>query len=403
MSSCTPQPEPPYFACLLWLAACGPQASTEYRGEPLLSMSGRVELALQGQDASALLPALAFIDQQERFHIVEVEVEGEFPAGFTLDVYEKPPGAAFTTASEHLPGEPQLAFGYITAVTPDHPEVIENPVQHGSGSLACADDVSCSVGTVTTEDWCTRDGECYRETTSCPPGGSLPEECEFTTEGDPALKRDMWDSFAGLSENYGVVYLRDPARPRSWTAQALGARDTGLAAGYHVIAIEPGSEERDLTSANCRQDAAELAAERYNERHGTAWSAEQLASDECGQDPMPCTPDGSFCGSDFLPCPPDVIAEFERTRELILVDLDCPLTFVVLRPVEDLESERVSVRIDPDARPITDRAHGGEATSAEGPAVSGSTGVAMPLPSVDAGADVPDEPASVDAGEGMAP
>jgi hypothetical protein len=291
----------------------------------------------------------------------------------------------------------------ITAVTADHPDVIDNPVHQGSGGLTCADDVSCSAGTVTFESWCTRDGEhCYQETTSCPSNSSLPEECEFTTQGDPALKRDMWDSFAGLSENYGVVYLRDPAPRRSWTAQVLGAREHGLAAGYHVLAIEPGSEERELQAMRCSQDAAEVAAEGYNERHDTAWSAEQLANDECGQDPMPCTADGSVCGSGFLPCAPDTIEEFERTRELVLVDLDCPLTYVVLRPVEDLASERVSVRIDPDAQPIIDR--GRDDSVGEEPEVSGSTGVGMQAPSFDGGVeDVADEPSSGATDAGIAP
>ena len=102
----------------LW-AGCGPQAGEDFLGEPLLRMRGRVTttgLTL----APAVTPALCFpelvmtkvntdgLPEQfhslfentvtgvgsSRAHIMDVEVQGVFPAEFKVNVYSPPPSAA---------------------------------------------------------------------------------------------------------------------------------------------------------------------------------------------------------------------------------------------------------------------------------------------------------------------
>jgi hypothetical protein len=132
----------------------------------------------------------------------------------------------------------------------------------------------------------------------------------------------------------------------------LGARDTGLDAGYHLIAIAPGSDARLERVQSCKRDAEALAVERYNDEHGTTFTAEQLRFDACGEELVPCE-DGSFCGSFTEPCPAAAVAAFDTMGELIRVELDCPMTLPVLTPVADPERERVAVRIGTNLEPLT--------------------------------------------------
>ena len=223
----------------------------------------------------------------------------------------------------------------------------------GSAASGCAPTaVDCETTLVTA--WCTHEGEeCYVETTVCPRPDAPPSDCTTTSEGDPMLKQDPWEHFAGLSENYAVIYLAEPAPAHGWTALMLGAGDDGLAAGYHLLELAPGDDAREEEASHCRDQAGDLAAERYNDAHDTAFASYNLEADDCGLNPMPCNDDGSVCGPTYLPCPEDAVEEWHRLREQIQAELDCTLTGeLVITPVADPASEPVSVRIGPDLRPL---------------------------------------------------
>jgi hypothetical protein len=106
------------------VGGCDSQASTAYRGEPLLTVVGSVEIALESTEGE-LSPALAFLNREHaEVEIVDVDAQGEFPAVFTVQVYEPPPLGAFAPILSGQ-GTPTAALAFITAVTASHPEAIQ--------------------------------------------------------------------------------------------------------------------------------------------------------------------------------------------------------------------------------------------------------------------------------------
>lgn len=317
--------------CACALLGCDRQAPADYSGEPLLSMRGRVELALEHPAEASLVPALAFRNHESsELRIVDVEVSGEFPAEFALDVYLPPPPSAFVAISEHV-DEPEVALGYIAAVTPDHPATIRFAGGEQSGGGGATDGEQVSIA-----EWCTADGdECYRETTTCPSVDSPREECETSGEGDPALKQDPWEHFAGLSENYAVVYLSKAVPADSYTSYLLGG-DGPLARGYHLLKLEP--DPRADEEGICGGEAEQLAAQRYNDRHDSDHTLDELMNSGCASSDEDCLPERAR-------------DEFATLRELAKVELDCP-NDVKLTAIAHPEREAISVRIGDDLSPF---------------------------------------------------
>ena len=336
---------------LLALCACDPQASTAYNGESLLRVRGSVELTLDREYDGALQPALAFRNsEQNAFYIMDVAVRGEFPASFTLDVYEPPPDEAFIVANPHFPDEPQAAIGYITAVTDDRPDMIRfGDMWPSVGASGCAPGPGTPPCEFTLwEQWCAgNDDECYVEETRCPYMDAPREECTVTSTGDPALKQDRWESFAGLSQNYIVLYLREPAAPRSWIASVLGARDGGLDAGYHLLAVAEPTDAQAREREACHEEAAIAATERYNEAHGTDFTWDDFEVEHCSGY-FVCDTDGT-CEGESLDCDYEawgvIVAQVE-------VELGCRLSEIVVTPIADPAAERITVRIGDDIEPL---------------------------------------------------
>jgi hypothetical protein len=299
------------------LCACGDQASTAYQGEPLFSMNGRVELNLTRQNADELQPALAFLGMESELRFLDVSMSGEFPSDFTLDVFDRPPQDAFVL-SEVLAAldAPRMAVARFTVLPPDHPDVLwVEEISEGGGCLGPDCDPGNEWSAETTR-WCTTRGEeadhCFAETVTCPSVDAA-DECEMTTAGDPSLRVEE------VSLNYLLMYV-DAAAPRgSVPAYLAGAREHGLSAGYHLLAVEQQTEAQIAEGELCENDAEHLALERYNTEHGTDITLDELRELE--------------------------EAELDRLRWQAVADLDCHTNNEVWRYVADPAAERVNIRI----------------------------------------------------------
>lgn len=317
---------------------CDAQTGDQYRGEPLLTMSGSVQLALEVDNQDQLMPALAFRGQDgdSRMFVVDADVQGHFPAEFTLNVYEPPPEGAIQTLEAHYEQRPRVAIGYITAVTPETPRTFRYGTSESSFGSGCA--VDAEGGTPpcpTTHQWCNSDQTaCYTEVVTCPASDSPPEDCTVVADGDPALKNDQFDELSGLSENYMVLWLEEPAPPRSWIAYAVGKRDEGLAQGYHLIELTEQDESPEHDA--CIRRADSLAAERLNERLGTHYTGLEL-DEYCVNSAGDCDEDATY-------------AAYLRLRVEAEVELDCGPDDLLITHIDDPASERISVHIGDDLK-----------------------------------------------------
>ncbi len=326
------------LALALALAGCDAQASPAYKGEALLTISGSVEIVSQ-RERGELLPALAFLSKSSLLHIMDVEVEGEFPSDFTLRVYEPPPKEA-TAETE---GGTEMAYGHITAVTPDHPDTIPYSLRGESGGWCTGEAGGAIEYCETVESWCNASG-CYEETRACPAIDSPPEDCEIiSSSGDPSLRQDYWAAFAGLSEEHMVVYLVEPLAQGDSLARFLGVER--LEAGYYLVRMPAMTQAERLTAEEaaepCQREARVLALQRYNDAYGTNFAVSELSAGS----PL-CAP-GQDCPE---PLPPDVYAEFHQLFQQAEDELEC-LADLMPQLVENPENERISVRIAADVQP----------------------------------------------------
>lgn len=336
---------------MLSVLGCDAQATQSYRGESLLTLLGSVEIP-EPRASGPLVPALMFQDGGSTFRLVDVGVQGEFPADFRLDVYETPP--AQVVQGPPFPNEPAGALGYITAVPADHPDSIRFAAVVGtSGPEPCEAGGRCvSQGT-----WCADDGECYQETRTCPKPDSPDADCKIDRFGDPELKRPRWEMFAGFSQNYVVVYLTGEASVDSYTAAALGTR-AKLAAGYHLFSVREPSDEERADREVCIEQASNLAAARVNEPRGTDFRPDELRGYACNA-PVSCTegfectpsePNPRLCDLPGLTAL-ELVEEYQRARELAALELRCPDAGWVMTHVPDAQRERITVKLSADANP----------------------------------------------------
>ncbi|HEX7480711.1 MAG TPA: hypothetical protein VF331_23120 [Polyangiales bacterium] len=368
--------------CVAALAACDPQATSSYRGEPLLSVVGSVSVA-QNQTKSPLRPALAFLSPKGML-ITDVDVHGQFPAEFTLDVYDPPPPEALFLGGGDA-STPKIALGYITAVTQDHPATFplitssgssselssssgatctltdagepdagvaldasvggdggispttDNPILCSSGSSSVA---SCPAGGCrNSRTECLSDGRCYSETALCPRPDSPPAQCTVTHTGDPSVDVDLWSHFAGVSQNYVVLYLAGPLAAHSLLAHRMGA-DAGLSPGYHLFSTRPRTAAETMASVECYTRAVALATKRYNQTHGTAYTESQLSGNVCGAAGAPS------CASEA-----QVSAAYQGLFDQANLDLSCPVTTAKIMPIDHPANAHISVLLGRDVQP----------------------------------------------------
>lgn len=302
--------------CLcLGLGACGDQASTEYEGEPLFTMNGRIAQNLSQPSASELQPALAFIGLDSELRFLDVQMRGELLSDFTLDVFERPPEAAFFPV--YLVDSPRVALARFTLLPAGHPDTLW--IESSSGGAGCLG-AGCEPADSTSYEmtsWCTTHGEraehCFVETLTCPASDASAEDCEVTTYGDPALHVEV------VSVNYLLMYIDAPAAPGSVASYLASAKETGLPAGYHLLAVERQTQVDAAQGELCEDQAEELALERYNEQFGTDFALDdiELADKQA----------------------------LEHLNVQAVADLDCHAMDEVWRHVPDPAAERVQIRI----------------------------------------------------------
>jgi hypothetical protein len=279
------------------LLGCSAQAGPAYEGEPLLTLRGKVTID-NPEAPDSLVPALAFYgvsttNTQGWYDVVDVDVQGDFPSNFSLDVLKPPPKDA-----QWLSG---MAVGYITAVPPDHAQRIESPLKFDelvkSGCLPLPGADGGSAASVCTREYMRCEpsnapqivdettGHCYHDVFTC--------DADFLhctpdhAWGDPTYAKDMWQDFAGLSRNYLVVYTPSfPPANSDATAMSTAYFSWVLNEGrpfdpgYHLVQAEKLSEEEVQSALTCVQKAQDDAAAAYNAAHGTTWTAD-------GRDPQP--------------------------------------------------------------------------------------------------------------------
>ena len=318
-------------------AGCGAQAGEEYFGEPLLQMRGHVTttgLTL----APAITPALcfperktetlnfatlpeeiraAFEDQtsatgQPRARIMDVEVEGVFPAEFKVNVYSPPPAAALEPL---IPGEPPSVRGTVCAVRAEHEDVVEEV--GGAGAFECPPSGPCNftnvASTVSGDRW-------YALQQTCPAEAVSTDECTVTRSGDVTLLSETggYEQVAAQVGNPELVYLAGPAAPGSYTAYTLGA-PAGLPAGYHLLRTADSLPE-DQAQAWLEQVHAvrAMALAETNAQHGTSY------------DELPYY----FDGAAYRAAPEDVATTFKRTHARLEMELIPMQERAVVSPTE---------------------------------------------------------------------
>jgi hypothetical protein len=115
-------------AALVPAVACDSQVGTGYTGESMLSLHGSVTLA--DPNATDLVPVLAFLDSDgtnNLYFLVDTNVQGQFPLGFSMDVTSPPPATHKLTKSDGSPlstFKGEMALGYIAAVPRQHPATL---------------------------------------------------------------------------------------------------------------------------------------------------------------------------------------------------------------------------------------------------------------------------------------
>jgi hypothetical protein len=168
------------------------------------------------------------------------------------------------------------------------------------------------------------------------------------------LNESPWQTFAGFSQNYIVVYLRDRADSGSVTSAILGSTD-GVPAGYGLYAVRVPTEADFEASQECTSQAEVQAA--------TAWNEEFNANLTTLNFDVVCAPmaKGEFSefAAPFCGGPADqehLLDEANEARvrliEAAKLELGCPIFDVKLERVEDPATESVSVVIGREVQPI---------------------------------------------------
>ena len=187
--------------------------------------------------------------------IVTGEHRGELLDQFSLDIYEPPPKAALTTLTR---GEPAVAIGAITIVSPEHPSRLEFS-REDSGAMRVCDD----------------QGQCG--TARANPCGAL--NASPSCLGTIVPGRN-WGNH-GIAGRYLVMYLDDTAAAGSIYSQFFaGGRE--LEQGYNLIRYKNiALSAIDQTRySDCQKRATETALSRFNADHGTSYTDHSSISNE---------------------------------------------------------------------------------------------------------------------------
>jgi hypothetical protein len=323
---------------LLLLSACDSQAATEYRGEPLFTLQGSIDLN-DTAPTEPLVPALHFQPALlDDWAIIDVDYTGDFPAQFTINIHEPPPPERMQPiyGSEG----PLGARAFLVLAPRDHLATVAYPWRSGPlGGDSCLPSEACEI----VWQWCRSSDDCRVETYHCDSHQSWLAAgvgdfrgCTLThAEGDPTLSVNLWSQVWGVVGGYTLVYLEREAMV-SVTASPLGDHEL-RSAGYSLLKTTPRAETEDerITREACEEDAAVLAADRYNALHDTAFTAYQLTY-ACHEEPQPG-------------CTHAAQQEFSSLNDDAVWELECPTLIYETRRVLDPESTVLQLALDPNA------------------------------------------------------
>lgn len=222
------------IAACISAAGCDAQHDVEYTGQALWTLLGAI-VTRDAQIDEDTSTGIFWSNAGTHLDILgRVEVEGNFPAEFTLRAFEPPPAPAQVSLADVGIAALDIAFGLIVAVDEDsapfYPVVTTSDPEVAGTALA--------------------------------PGETLLVEEE---EPRPWLR--------GGAPGHLVAYLNaDP--PESATCIA------GFTAGYNLLALAPRSSAEIASQDACEQRAEGLALDAYNAERGTSFTPEDLFEDE---------------------------------------------------------------------------------------------------------------------------
>lgn len=218
-----------------------------------------------GKELNAVADEAAMWMPGQLTEIVPVESVGRFPAEFNIATY-LPPSDAFVAPL--FAGEPPVAEGSLCAVRDGHPHVVNKPYAMQGTRCENEEEGPCDLHFA----FLSYDSDAfYLESLHCPSAQSRSEECERTTQGDAAVRRNLQGSFIEGRAQPAVVYLAAPAKPGSYTAWKYGSPE-GLSAGFHLFQYPSFDATREALrkrSASCKSamtDAALQIRKEYGER-----------------------------------------------------------------------------------------------------------------------------------------
>jgi hypothetical protein len=222
------------IATCISAAACDAQHDRDYLGEAVWTLVGAIvtEDARIDDETSA---AIYWSNVDRQLDVLEqLDVEGDFPAEFTLRAFETPPATARMSLADVGIAALDIALGLVVAVdegsAPFYPVVIANDA----------------------------------------PGAAL-------APGETLLEQDDRAWLRGGAPGHLVAYLSaDPPESAACLAD--------FSAGYNLVALTPKTSEQVASNSACVDRAAELALEAYNGEQGTRLTAEDLWNDEQAQE-----------------------------------------------------------------------------------------------------------------------
>lgn len=224
------------LATCISAVACDAQHDFDYAGQAVWTLLGSI-VTRDAQLDESTSAAIYWSNAGRHLDVLEaVEVEGNFPAEFTLRAFEPPPATARVSLAEIGIVALEMAFGQVLAVedesAPFYPVVISNDPPGTGAELA--------------------------------PGETL-------LEGDDLA----W--LRGGAPGHLVVYLSGEP-PASATCLAE------LTPGYNLVALTPKSSAEIESNSACEQSAYDLALATYNSEHGTRFTEDELFDDVQAQE-----------------------------------------------------------------------------------------------------------------------
>ena len=250
------------------LFSCDGQVDTDYRGEPMMTLAGKVVSSAMPL-GSEVVPAFVFRRQEvtdwdyrsqlpaatQSNYFIRGEVSGSFPNAFTMTVFDAPPASVLKPM---VKGESPITLGEFVAIPRDHPtQLIGNALPPLDPANS---DIESDHGYERIQ-LCSETGQCIVKADDCPLGRPLPAG-DFPC-GPSLPDQPSWET-RGQAMQHMILYVSEPVAAGTYTAKYF-ANGAALAAGYHVVTIDAplrdgptGPIPLDPVAAQCQQERDEL-------------------------------------------------------------------------------------------------------------------------------------------------